>query len=1098
MILITLKYSSPVPSLPRRNSLHYDLASYEVQRLLGLEELQQVFGENSPASEVAWERSSPNSKRVEETRSYENEPEQEGISCCNSELSTTTLTMRRKSLMLPGVARRSSTLENAPIMPDQLKGKSSVTTPDYTGRTSFAECYDKSEVLDFLIPTHITASDQPRVETPCEDNYRQTGAFKLGSLRIVNGTASPSPMTSPSQKEVKADKISKQGINRDNSISKRRNIGESKFLLPKVRAEEKKGLEGTKPLPQSPPTALKSLSNKTIALGSPTRVLQDNSTPLIKAREETDEIMRSGTTKFSSFWKVKRKADKRNFIAASPMRIELSLDDIPPLELDMFALSPDSSENIKTNSKRTVIKDNLFDDQNSDSFSPGPEVLDVRSDPTAKSSRPTLPLREHRLNNGCSWSSSLGEDSTHRSSGISATSSKLTKADSGYGSSVSLQSSRGSGKRKKTAGNQSQIPENSSKKRDMVLPASSFRMQRSTNIKSPIKSIDSNSPSPLDTESLPPPVPEKDYVPMSSTPNVNFSRLSRTSLPHMGFMGSQRRNLQTTSPTTGYNIATEYLHPNAHTSKPNMQIASPSSMVIQNSQSTVAATQTSKKLRQGRLQKLLGSSGIRSRNSNSDHSTNKAPDLKIPATEQNNILRHLNRLSITAKSSLSPRFTRSKDMLMTSVTSAIHEDGTPENINMLTTNSPTTKIPAPSVSGTKMPNINISTTNTPITSITNVKQEHKNDSERQKPLIKSSDRPPNKASQRKETRRPLPPLSHRNTIHGSAINHIQRIEAQNWSYYNNPTTSHWKKTQYSPSEEPRRFAASVGRTLSMSSSTVEREIHMRVAAKSQAYRNEAFPSRSSSMVGYQNLSGYASAPSPTAVYHQSRSMSMTGSLRVPPSLSRKNSQEVVQSTEGMWFSPPSRNNSRTSMRSSASGAQSVGPYIGHFEGFSRSNSINSESGGADWQSLHLRRGSLSSYSDVDGYPTSSCLPWAADHHMLSPQKSLYDIPSGAVVPATFGTRSSYEARRQNMAPESWAKKHTIYNTVDPWYAAHIGYGPAPLSRNQYEQYASMQGKHALYNFSPRGGGNQHHQRPVPYRILHSYNSPAYRGVPIWG
>lgn len=99
--------------------------------------------------------------------------------------------IRRRSLLQHGIATRPGWVENEPRQPlpgnvnshnDELNLPSSPTKPP----PHFPE-------LASLAPKIEDFAVGPRAETPSGSEYGQIGAFKLGSLRITNGAASPVP-----------------------------------------------------------------------------------------------------------------------------------------------------------------------------------------------------------------------------------------------------------------------------------------------------------------------------------------------------------------------------------------------------------------------------------------------------------------------------------------------------------------------------------------------------------------------------------------------------------------------------------------------------------------------------------------------------------------------------------------------------------------------------------------------------------------------------------------------------------------------------------------------------------------------------------------
>lgn len=127
--------------------------------------------------------------------------------------------IRRRSLLTPGIATRESSREK--IVRKSLPSQSSSLliasdkSNGATNRRNFRQTlpsqwtssqdqlrqyyYDQSKPTSFPLDeladleTRPFSDLQPRTVTPSELDYGHIGAFKLGSLRITNGTASPAP-----------------------------------------------------------------------------------------------------------------------------------------------------------------------------------------------------------------------------------------------------------------------------------------------------------------------------------------------------------------------------------------------------------------------------------------------------------------------------------------------------------------------------------------------------------------------------------------------------------------------------------------------------------------------------------------------------------------------------------------------------------------------------------------------------------------------------------------------------------------------------------------------------------------------------------------
>lgn len=246
--------------------------------------------------------------------------------------------MRRRSLLItPGTATRATT----PINPIPPKPRTRHSLPCTPARRGSPEPID---MISFPLPfsTEDPASI-PRALTPCESDYKQTGAFKLGTLRITNG----SPTRSPA-----------------------------------VDSRDEDSNRQTKPL-----------------LAGPTN--PENSLP---------------------------------FIEIHPAKSYMSPQS-PSLNDPRSPLSPQSPQ-LQVTSKHTAMEDELFEDDQRE-FSTV-EVLDVRVDLNAKS----LPPRPSLVSVGSNISPGLSRaDSGIVTSPVSETPHKsLVKADSGYSSNVSLRS----------------------------------------------------------------------------------------------------------------------------------------------------------------------------------------------------------------------------------------------------------------------------------------------------------------------------------------------------------------------------------------------------------------------------------------------------------------------------------------------------------------------------------------------------------------------------------------------------------------------------------------------------------------------------------
>ncbi|RYO74028.1 hypothetical protein DL764_011003 [Monosporascus ibericus] len=302
------------------------------------------------------------------------------LSRASSEVSLYTPMRRRSFLTTPGVATR--TAAPATRVPSNPRTRNSL--PSAPGRRASPEPpgVDSSAVL--------LAADNPafipRALTPSDADYKQTGAFKLGTLRITNGSPARSPAAGSASEDEKGRTVqsSSRAQAKSDYFEKRLMDDEAKILSRKSYS-----------VPEGAPTRQGSLRSYSMTPWN-----HDNSC-LTKAQTSHQNLQ----------------------------------DDL------MGQLSPGvttptpRSPQLQVTSKHTAAEDDLFEDEPREFFSV--EVLDVRMDPSAKShpSRPS-PASDVRISTELSRA-----DSGIGPSPVSEVSFKpLAKADSGYSSNVSLRS----------------------------------------------------------------------------------------------------------------------------------------------------------------------------------------------------------------------------------------------------------------------------------------------------------------------------------------------------------------------------------------------------------------------------------------------------------------------------------------------------------------------------------------------------------------------------------------------------------------------------------------------------------------------------------
>ncbi|KAI0116631.1 hypothetical protein F4776DRAFT_282114 [Hypoxylon sp. NC0597] len=356
-----------------RTSFNYDLGSYEAKRLLNLVE-EPSYEDNSVVSEnpVHISEAMRSDLRNRRPSVPETVPV---ITRAGSEVSLYA-PMRRRSLMTPGIATREVPQEPVPSMP-----RTRYSLPSTPARRQSIEA--------IFPPPFLNSEPVPRVLTPCDAEYKQTGAFKHGTLRITNGSPARSPARSPSRDPS-------DGV-------------------------ETKELEG-------------------LLVDGPKRDYF-----------ATENLVPDGNLKFDFSSTDLGKAEVQNAnnslspsgspvpdVEASPCSTQpQTSSQLPPEPQDnapVFNSEILKIPQIQVTSKHTAVEDKLFEDEQIEYSSE--EILDVRIDTNAKSLPPHPKL-------------TLGERSSREisrsDSGIASPTSEysqppLSKADSGYSSSVSIRS----------------------------------------------------------------------------------------------------------------------------------------------------------------------------------------------------------------------------------------------------------------------------------------------------------------------------------------------------------------------------------------------------------------------------------------------------------------------------------------------------------------------------------------------------------------------------------------------------------------------------------------------------------------------------------
>ncbi|PHH79916.1 hypothetical protein CDD82_2092 [Ophiocordyceps australis] len=306
--------------------------------------------------------------------------------------------MRRRSLIqTPGVATRAmkDRFSSPPLQPTiQIFNTSPVTPTDHSPTTP-----TDHDIL--ALPIHTFASEfEDRPITPSEANYLQLGGMKFGTLRITNGSPAPSPI-----------------------------IDSSGHASPKIMPSSTP-TRPTRPFistePEWPLTADMVLYNDAI-VGKPIDVTRPNlqladlnkALPSVSVAPISDQHVHHDA---QVSWLTSPIASPVTHVTPSHLvqRSEYHSTDISGQQPSASATAMDAQD------ATTVVS----------------EKLDIRQDPSAKSPRyKTSSTVLHKSMRGSIKRSDSGFVSNTSSSSFSPKRT-LSKADSGYGSSFSLRSSR--------------------------------------------------------------------------------------------------------------------------------------------------------------------------------------------------------------------------------------------------------------------------------------------------------------------------------------------------------------------------------------------------------------------------------------------------------------------------------------------------------------------------------------------------------------------------------------------------------------------------------------------------------------------------------
>ena len=973
------------------------------------------------------------------------------LSRANSDLSLYAPVRRRSVVEAPGVATRTA------VPPPQLAKKTSFRhshtgTPSHSRHNSMES--DSYRVLS-MPPRLVDPDTVERVVTPVESHYKQLGGMKFGSLRITNGDASPFP--SP-----------------ETERPRRKPVADAAITI--------------------------TTTEEVVAISSDNRrtevevVVKKSDSLLIQSPElkEPKPIYRLLSPITTTFLKLDANSTKSSAAPKSPAKghsPKPALEGTTGEYLEQIHFSPfsmvDSREGtpeLKTTSKHTAQEDNLFEDDVNIEIS-SVEILDIRDDwhakPRLERPRPDPTQKSVR--------SVTRTDSGFVSSPTSESSHKpLSKADSGYSSNVSLrsfQSSKPARAKKEAPGPVS--PRERSESRGSFL--SDFRVPSPTLI----TMDDIMILEPPSREAPPPPIPPKDQPPLLSPNRSTHTPSPPLAAQHVALLAVPAKKAKKTPAAIDSSKSARAPLPS-----PEAQLSPAGS---DSSNSTLSIGSGSH--RPGKLLRLLSGASMRGPPSvHVTHPTDKSVP-SVPVAIEARLHEHTGLFPMTTKR-LALRKEASKETLKTifSVGSVevTHTEQSFQAVQDYEENRG-------SVDETKL--------------------------HRKRSLQSLTGSLRHVAAHVMPSRKPVPHKA-ANPAQGGSDNKKrekqstakkQQLEDQDMdtdyevgvtsldSIRNSIGNSAFDQALFAAMAEERDayFSPAGGRASTMTAQ-LERDMELRLArskGKSPELQLQDAPSPIQSPL-LPDMLVATTANQPGTVRTRS-----VRNLRVPPplrpqsdggpgrtqSLSRKPSRESVRSypqampagRDGTPSPPPlPAMNPRRSLTSQdlqqAYPAQHSAPgYLSHPE----------QSG---WRpgkppSSHSRGSSTSSSSQ---------------NVVLSPP---YDRPASA---------SPYDQQRRRTQPQlRHRSSHDSFNQpyalpgpspymTDPWMAA------------QYRQRQQRELQQAMNKYS--GGGsdqanrhpppyvlrsNHHRNRSLnngpqphnpPYRILHSYNSPAYKNVPIWG
>ncbi|KAI9789762.1 MAG: hypothetical protein M1816_005801 [Peltula sp. TS41687] len=341
-------------------------------------------------------------------------------------------TLRRRSMFVPGVATRKNAGKPLPDQPSPVQTRSLSNRDYFSENPSQLEVPLRSMLTALDLAEDGRGSGSPgilRASTPCEVDYSNLGCFKHGTLHITNGAASPVPSTrttgikSPLYEEITQTEgclsvgDGKNASRATSPTGKERNLTGTlnhNRVLPGGDDHRMVTVLSDKPLPNPHSDRFKDSSAPGMdAMGKPS----DRNLPA-----KTNSLQRSPDRSSVIAQEYMSELPSSPFLALNlPSQGNWTL---PTFEDEGFVPSPTHSYELSADPEETMVTDPAGSREDALRTLTG-----AAKDWPAQHRRLTLSSAGSQTTSGLSRSDSQAEDGK-----------PLTKADSGYSSTLSLKS----------------------------------------------------------------------------------------------------------------------------------------------------------------------------------------------------------------------------------------------------------------------------------------------------------------------------------------------------------------------------------------------------------------------------------------------------------------------------------------------------------------------------------------------------------------------------------------------------------------------------------------------------------------------------------